>query len=350
MNNKISEKAVWENGITTDESDYTPLTQSIQTPVQSQPQMMFCYNCNQVIPANSAFCPWCQTELFTLCPKCGNKYSSQYPSCNQCGTNKKEYLLAQSLIAIQKKKEQEKKREQERIIAEERRRREAEVEKEKREQEEREKRRRERERELEHAKKMEELDEKRRIKATAEFREAYECMKYLKDQNFKNKFWGVITSIFELIFCIFGGFPFAIINEEVLKWGRGLSIIAVFLPIALIIIWISIPTKKGNVSKRHKSEDLKRRKFYWRKLKYKTISSEMSKSIIYRIITKQNIDWDDLETEVIKAYKFIYCNQHYKDHNYRCGQCGFSANFAKLPSECPLCHAPSICFEKLNYR
>ena len=95
MNNKISEKAVWENGITADEPDYTVVSQSVQTSVQSQPQMMFCYNCNQVIPANSAFCPWCQIELYATCPKCGAKYSSQYPACNQCGTNRKVFLEVQ---------------------------------------------------------------------------------------------------------------------------------------------------------------------------------------------------------------------------------------------------------------
>jgi hypothetical protein len=86
--NKISEKAVWDE-LTPSEDENTSPTSFGQP---TQPQMMFCYNCSQVIPANSAFCPWCQTELFVTCPKCGNKYSSQYPSCYQCGTNREQYL------------------------------------------------------------------------------------------------------------------------------------------------------------------------------------------------------------------------------------------------------------------
>ena len=86
--NKISEKAVWDNLPPSDD-------ETLSSPLYGQPiqpQMMFCYKCSQVIPANSAYCPWCQTELFITCPKCGNKYSSQYPSCNHCGVNRSQYL------------------------------------------------------------------------------------------------------------------------------------------------------------------------------------------------------------------------------------------------------------------
>ena len=89
--NKISEKAVWDELVSSEDKN-------VSLPLHgqpAQPQMMFCYKCNQVIPANSAFCPWCQTELFVTCPKCGNKYSSQYPSCNQCGTNRENYIIEQ---------------------------------------------------------------------------------------------------------------------------------------------------------------------------------------------------------------------------------------------------------------
>lgn len=89
--NKISEKAVWDE-LVPSADEKTSSASFIQS---AQPQMMFCYKCNQVIPANSAFCPWCQTELFVTCPKCGNKYSSQYPSCNQCGTNRENYIIEQ---------------------------------------------------------------------------------------------------------------------------------------------------------------------------------------------------------------------------------------------------------------
>ena len=94
-NNKVSEKAVWEGTISSD--DDTP---SIVSQMQAQPQMMFCYKCNNVIPSNSTFCPYCQIKLFAECPKCGTKYSSQYPACNQCGTNREEYLRVQKIEQI----------------------------------------------------------------------------------------------------------------------------------------------------------------------------------------------------------------------------------------------------------
>lgn len=94
-NNKVSEKAIWEGSISPDNN-----TSSIASQMQTQPQMMFCYKCNNVIPGNSTFCPYCQINLFVECPKCGAKYSSQYPACNQCGTDRQEYLQLQ-------KKEQE---------------------------------------------------------------------------------------------------------------------------------------------------------------------------------------------------------------------------------------------------
>jgi hypothetical protein len=53
---------------------------------------MICWACGEVIPADSKYCPLCSTELFVKCPKCGHEYSSQYPSCNQCGTNREEYF------------------------------------------------------------------------------------------------------------------------------------------------------------------------------------------------------------------------------------------------------------------
>lgn len=89
-NNKVSEKAVWEGCITPD--DDTP---SIASQMQAQPQMMFCYKCNNVIPGNSKFCPCCNIELYTICPKCGEKYSSQYSICSQCGTNRVKFWEAQ---------------------------------------------------------------------------------------------------------------------------------------------------------------------------------------------------------------------------------------------------------------
>ena len=88
--NKVSEKAIWEGTITPD--DDTP---SLGSQMQTQPQMMFCYKCNNVIPGDSKYCPRCQIKLYVTCPKCGVEYSSQYSNCNQCGTNREEYLQMQ---------------------------------------------------------------------------------------------------------------------------------------------------------------------------------------------------------------------------------------------------------------
>lgn len=85
---KVSEKAIWEDSITPD-SNPSPIVS------QTQPQMMLCYKCNNPIPNDSNYCPYCRVKLYTECPKCGVKYSSQYPFCNQCGTNREEYLRLQ---------------------------------------------------------------------------------------------------------------------------------------------------------------------------------------------------------------------------------------------------------------
>jgi hypothetical protein len=52
---------------------------------------MICYACEEIIPANSEYCPHCRKKLFETCPKCGAKYSSQYRVCNKCGTDRYEY-------------------------------------------------------------------------------------------------------------------------------------------------------------------------------------------------------------------------------------------------------------------
>ncbi len=50
-----------------------------------------CYACGEIIPSNSEYCPYCSKELYVKCPKCGNTYSSQFPACNKCGTNRRQY-------------------------------------------------------------------------------------------------------------------------------------------------------------------------------------------------------------------------------------------------------------------
>ena len=131
----VSDKVVWENGVAPD-NDFGQTMSQPQSSFQpaSQPQMMFCYKCNNVIPANSKFCPCCNIELYTTCPKCGQKYSSQYPICNQCGTNRQEYLQLQKKeqerkAAIERENRRQKEIEMHRRLEEERRKKEAEEEK-----------------------------------------------------------------------------------------------------------------------------------------------------------------------------------------------------------------------------
>ena len=44
-----------------------------------------------IIPLGSTYCPVCGKKLLVTCPKCGHEYSSQYPVCSKCGTNREEY-------------------------------------------------------------------------------------------------------------------------------------------------------------------------------------------------------------------------------------------------------------------
>lgn len=76
-------------------------------------QFMVCYNCTNVIPADSEYCPCCGTKLFVGCPKCGHRYSSQYRICNKCGTNREGYLKEQRILE-ERRQEEERKKEAER--------------------------------------------------------------------------------------------------------------------------------------------------------------------------------------------------------------------------------------------
>lgn len=160
-NNKVSEKAIWEGSISPDNN-----TPSIASQMQAQPQMMFCYKCNNVIPNNSTFCPYCQIKLFAECPKCGAKYSSQYPACGQCGTNREEYLQMQ-------------RREAERKVAIERenRRKQEILEKEKQEREQQEALKRWQQRKAERKQEEAYLRENAEIMKTKEYETTYSLMK-----------------------------------------------------------------------------------------------------------------------------------------------------------------------------
>lgn len=80
-----------------EDEEYVPYTEQRQQLVTKQYQTVnvgsiVCYACGEVIPDNSKFCPYCSKELYVKCPKCGQTYSSQYPACNQCGTNREEFI------------------------------------------------------------------------------------------------------------------------------------------------------------------------------------------------------------------------------------------------------------------
>ena len=67
-----------------------------------------CYSCGEIIPSDSEYCPYCCKELYVVCPKCGHHYSSQFPACNKCGTNRSQYY--RQLEAEKKAKEEEEKK------------------------------------------------------------------------------------------------------------------------------------------------------------------------------------------------------------------------------------------------
>ncbi len=73
---------------------------------------MVCHVCGKVIPADSKFCPVCSKSLFVKCPKCGHEYSSQYPSCNQCGTNREQYQKEEKERQERQRREEIKKQEE----------------------------------------------------------------------------------------------------------------------------------------------------------------------------------------------------------------------------------------------
>jgi hypothetical protein len=66
-----------------------------QEPSHVEDKNIICYNCGEIIPKDAKFCPYCSTNLYVTCPKCGKEYSSQFPACSECGTNRDEYYRKQ---------------------------------------------------------------------------------------------------------------------------------------------------------------------------------------------------------------------------------------------------------------
>lgn len=54
-------------------------------------QQSLCWHCGEIIPKGAKYCPFCATLLIVRCPNCGFEYSSRYPVCSNCGTNRDEY-------------------------------------------------------------------------------------------------------------------------------------------------------------------------------------------------------------------------------------------------------------------
>ncbi len=82
--------------------------------MSSSPKTMVCFACGEIIPANSEFCPYCSKQLYVTCPKCGNTYSSQFPACNKCGTNRESYHKQQEAERQRAIREEEERQRQQR--------------------------------------------------------------------------------------------------------------------------------------------------------------------------------------------------------------------------------------------
>lgn len=256
VDKNVSDKVVWENGITSD-NGVTPT--SFQS--MSQPQMTFCYKCNNVIPVDSKFCPYCQIELYTTCPKCGIKYSSQYPACNQCGTNKLEYLESQ-------------KREKERIESEirEERLRQEKLEQERQEQE------------------YKEKERKEQIINTTEYKSTYSILEESLDSlNVKFKITLLSFSLFPIISVI----AFSL-------WGEEPSILLLFgfVLAGLSLLWsVILYTRSTDTEKREQHI-----------LQYlKNHNCDYDKDMLNYVLNKmRDSNWTDVEDNLsewcIEAY------------------------------------------------
>lgn len=63
----------------------------------SQRQMMgnkICPFCQEIIPSDADYCPFCSKKQEETCPCCGHVYPANFPVCPKCGTNREQYFAA----------------------------------------------------------------------------------------------------------------------------------------------------------------------------------------------------------------------------------------------------------------
>lgn len=236
MQDKVSEKAIWEGSIPSEDEN----TQFSPFP-QSQPQMMFCYKCNNVIPSDSKYCPCCKVELFTTCPKCGAKYSSQYHICNQCGTDRDEYLQAQRIE--QEKKEAVEREMRRKKEVEERKRKEADAERERQEML--------RRYEQEANKKKQKnayVAENNEITKTAEYKSAYSALKEIFANAFEmhNKKFKLI-SILACLSMVLPFIPIILFSIICIDRSSDASDIGFFIAIGILFIPLIVLVILSNI-------------------------------------------------------------------------------------------------------
>lgn len=95
------------------ESSYKPYSNAPSTAGENH---TICWSCGEIIPMDARYCPYCNTQLLVECPKCKHSYSSKYPSCPKCGTNRAqyaEYLKEQEILRRKQEEEERKRRQQE---------------------------------------------------------------------------------------------------------------------------------------------------------------------------------------------------------------------------------------------
>ena len=207
-----------------------------------------CYNCANVIPVDSEYCPCCRIKLYDVCPKCGHRYSSQYKICNKCGTDREEYIAEQRRWEQCRLEEaRRKKAEHQKVLEEERRRERLRLEEERRRAEERQRqleaKRREEERQKEEAQRRE-AELIRRIESSDAYKEAYEWIMETfstiqKKRERISSFDGLFIGGFLIaIFLIFTAIYAAIIGD----WSDRFLIILVASLVYCCVIMLVTPT------------------------------------------------------------------------------------------------------------